>query len=300
MDLCFLVPGVPADGDAAAEHARRLGDRHAVTVAVCAASVVGGGALPLKSLRDALAQNYDAVVAFEWTTTVQLFSFQTARHVYHVDGFAHEQLDGDPQRFPAQLSYDLPVDFIAAAPWVARALDEQRPDARCVTVARGVQRASEPARPEAVVVIDRDPLPDILSGRVVVASSALPGVEDMIEHGVNGFLVEPDDDRGAQRFLDLLAGDADQLARMAVAARATAWPDPDQSAAAFEQALEQFVAEPMPDAARWPDRLMADAMAAADALRAQLAARDRRLSDLEGTAAYRATQRLRSMVRRGS
>ena len=87
---------------------------------------------------------------------------------------------------------------------------------------------------------------------------------------------------------------------MAAAARATAWPDPDQSAEAFEGALEKFVAEPMPDAARWPDRLMADAMAAADALRVQLAARDRRLAELEGTGVYRAARRLRSVVRRGS
>ncbi len=169
-----------------------------------------------------------------------------------------------------------------------------------MTVARGVQRASEPARPEAVVVIDRDPLPDILSGRVVIASSALPGVEDMIDHGVNGFLVEPDDDRGAQRFLDLLAGDADQLARMAAAARATAWPDPDESAAAIEQALEQFVAEPMPDAARWPARLMADAMAAADALRRARRRATRRTARSRAARAYRAARRLRSVVRRGS
>ena len=287
MDLCFLVPGVPADGDVAAEHARRLSERHSVTVTPCGDSAA------------ARERTYDAVVAFDWTATVQLFAFDSARHVYHVDRFADEALGADPQRFAAQLSYDLPVDFIAAAPWVARALAQRRPDARCLTATTGVART--PAAPEAVVVLDADPLPDVLAGRVVIASSALPGVGDVIEHAVNGFLVEPDDDRGPQRFLAMLAADREQLERMAAAARATPWPDRDEAAAAFEGALATIVAEPMPDAARWPDRLMADAMAAVAALEA----RRREPPTAPGQASRSdmvrdAAARLRSAVRRGS
>lgn len=286
MDLCFLVPGVPSDSDIAAQHARRLAGRHAVTVASCADTTA------------ARQGRYDAVVAFDWTATVPLFAFDSARYVYHVDGFAHDRMGSDPQRFAAQLSYDLPVDFIAAAPWVARALAQHRPDARCLTVPPGVTR--EPAAPEAVIVLDGDPLPEVLAGRVVIASSALPGVGDVIEHGVNGFVVEPDDDRGPERFRALLADDREQLERMAAAARATAWPDPDEAAVAFEQALETIVAEPMPDAARWPDRLMADAMAAVAALAAPQTAAAALPAAKPGDRVRDAATRLRSAVRRGS
>jgi hypothetical protein len=285
VDLCFLVPGVAPGRGAAAQHAQRLGDRHALTVASCADTTA------------ARERRYDAVVAFDWTATAQLFAFDSARFVYHVDGFAHERMGRDPQRLAAQLSYDLPVDFIAAAPWVARTLAQQRPDARCLSVTPGVARTADAAAPAAIVVLDGDPLPDVLAGRVVIASSALEGISDVIEHGVNGFLVEPDDDRGAERFRSVLAGDREQLARMAAAARATPWPDLDEAAAAFEQALATIVAEPMPDAARWPDRLMADAMAAAAALAAQPAADG---AGGPGDRVRGAAARIRGVVRRGS
>ena len=44
------------------------------------------------------------------------------------------------ERFAAQLAYDLPVDFIAAAPWVRDALADLRPEARTVLVTSGAPR----------------------------------------------------------------------------------------------------------------------------------------------------------------
>ena len=86
----------------------------------------------------------------------------------------------------------------------------------------------------------------------------------LVRHGENGIVAEPDDVRGAARWLDHLARDREWLGRLrcgragdrrrvAVAGDAAVddWP----------AALERLVAEPPPDDARWPVRLMADAMA---------------------------------------
>ena len=69
--------------------------------------------------------------------------------------YAHRAGD----RAAAQLAYDLPVDFIAAADWVRSELAELRPEARCVTVRSGVDRAQFTGRRAAAsgrlrVVID--------------------------------------------------------------------------------------------------------------------------------------------------
>jgi hypothetical protein len=302
VDLCFLVPGVPADGDAAAEHAPRLAAHHAVTIALCDERPPGAvkprpGQPRVVALETALADRYDIVIAFDWTAAVHLFSFDSGRHAYYVEAFAHEQTHGaHAQRIVAHLSYDLPVDFLTGAPWVARALAQSRPDARQIAVTRGVARADSDG--DAVVIVEGDPLGDVLAGRVVIASSALPGIDDIIDHGINGFLVEPDDDRGAQRFVDLLAGDDAMRERMSAVARATPWPDPDEAAEAMDAALATLVAEPPPDAARWPVRLMADAMASAAVFTTEYAALQTRVDQVSGDDAYRAGVVVRSWWQR--
>jgi hypothetical protein len=298
VDLCFLVPGVPADGDAAAEHARRLAAAgHAVTVALCDERPSGrvqarDGEPHVVGLEDALGPHFDVVVAFDWTTTVHLLSVDATRHAYHVERFAHEQLGTwQVERIAAQLSYDLPVDFLAGTPWAARALADVRPDARCVAVTRGVARGTSGG--DVVVVLDGDPLPDVLAGRVVIAANSLPGVDDVIRHGENGFLVEPEDDRGAQRFAELLGADDALRERLAAAAKATPWPDPDEAAQAMVAALEELLADEPPAAARWPVRLMGDAMAGVAVFRAEHAALTAYAQRLEGDEAYLMAVKLR-------
>ena len=66
--------------------------------------------------------------------------------MFWVDHFAHRRMGTwQAERFAAQLAYDLPVDFVAAAPWVRDALADLRPDARCVLVTSGAPEG--PSRP---------------------------------------------------------------------------------------------------------------------------------------------------------
>jgi hypothetical protein len=309
VDLCFLLPGVPAPADAAGGLARRLAATHDVTLALCderlaATTAARSGEPLLASLEQALGRRFDAAIAFDWTSTVHLFSVDAACHAYWVDGFAHEQMGSwQAERIAAQLSYDLPVDFVAAAPWVREVLADLRPDARCELVTAGAPAPAAAAEP-VVVALEGDaldgPLSAMAAGSAVVASTALRGVGDVVRHGENGFLVEPDDDRGAQRFVALLERDAGLLARVRAAARETAaaWPSWDDAAREFEAALGRLMAQPAPAAARWPVRLMADAMAGVAVMRADQAALTAHVERLERDEAYRAGVAIRDAWRR--
>ena len=160
MKLCLLVPGPPASGDAAAEHARRLATDHGVevTLALCEQRPAGtvatrAGEPRIVAVEDALAGEYDVALASGWTTTVHLFAVPARRHALLVERFEHHHLaPWDPERVGAVLSYDLPVDFVATGAWVASALAELRPDARTLVVRSGVDKelfAPADATPQA-------------------------------------------------------------------------------------------------------------------------------------------------------
>lgn len=141
MRVCLLTPALPAP-EPVAEYARLLAARHDVVTAlterpppadvagtVAVGEVVGG-------------EPFDVAMAMDWTATAHLFAVPARRHVFWVDHFAHRRLGTwQAERFAAQLAYDLPVDFVAAAPWVRDALAELRPDARCVLATAGVAAA---------------------------------------------------------------------------------------------------------------------------------------------------------------
>jgi O-antigen biosynthesis protein len=111
--VLFLIASLPAPGPVA-EYARRLD-------AEVATSVPDG--------------EYDVAIATDWTTTARLFEVRAKRHAFWVDHFAHRRMGTwQAERFAAQLAYDLPVDFIAAAPWVRDTLADLRPEARTILV----------------------------------------------------------------------------------------------------------------------------------------------------------------------
>ncbi len=97
MRVCFITSALPAPA-AIAEYARRLD-------ADVAQRAPDG--------------EYDVAVATDWAATAHLFEARAARHAFWVDHFAHRRMGTwQAERFAAQLAYDLPVDFIAAAPLV--------------------------------------------------------------------------------------------------------------------------------------------------------------------------------------
>lgn len=155
------------------------------------------------------------------------------------------------------------------------------------------------------------------------------GVEEYLQHGVNGVVVPFDDLAAATRWLDRLARDRELLDRLALGARQTAgtWPSPGLSADAFTEALETIVASspPLPDARllqrtlalngelgreqaaqlRHTEAALVSAIEAgeahSEALTAMLAQRSAELVALKATRSYRlhrAAARIAGLVRR--
>lgn len=129
-----------------------------------------------------------------------------------------------------------------------------------------------------------------------VVPVALPtgGQGEAIADEVTGLLVEPDDDRGTARRLDRLAVDDERLEQLRAAALQAAADAPDEAAAGAElrAALAELRDGPLPDAAQWPARLMADAIAQAAVVANEHQAVLSLLHGIERGDAYRAGTRL--------
>ena len=165
LRACFLTPGLPAAGDPVGDLVRLLAARDGFDVLVALTEGVppGSGELRFGDAAavpvDAVSGAFDIAVATTWQSTAHLFAIDAARHAFWTDGLAFRRLGSwQPERFAAQLAYDLPVDFVATGAWLAEELAALRPDARCVVVPRGLTPAPATERPDGplrVVVDDR-------------------------------------------------------------------------------------------------------------------------------------------------
>jgi hypothetical protein len=89
----------------------------------------------------ALEERFDVAVSTTWQAAVRLFEVDAARHASFVERLAHDHMSAwQPERIAAAISYDLPVDFLAASARVAGELALLRPDARCLLVRSGVAK----------------------------------------------------------------------------------------------------------------------------------------------------------------
>jgi glycosyltransferase involved in cell wall biosynthesis len=160
----------------------------------------------------------------------------------------------------------------------------------------------------------RSPLSAILDGFAVGATCvAVPteGRDELVEHRVNGLIVDPDDVAGAAAALDTLATRVDTLSELQSCARETvkAWPDWGEAGRGMLSVLEELLADEVSYDAAWPAALMADAVAEAVKLSAHESARTdamytaiRRLESRPGARAPGApsqVDRLRARLRGG-
>lgn len=244
---------------------------------------------------------------------------------------------GTPERALARLALDLPVAFVATRRHVAETLARLRPDAPCHVVRFGVStplavgeptgaagdelRVHAPDAPAAAIVASAPgtravatiaeadvvlllepspdptaPLPAFHAGATCVAAEAA-GAEEIVEHGVNGLLCEPDDTRGPARHLELLARDRALLRRLRDGALATArgWPSVEDAAAELATALAAIASDEAPDPAPAAAAMLADLRGTLEEHRAVLAERDalaRRLEPIERVAANPVVRRV--------
>jgi hypothetical protein len=223
---------------------------------------------------------------------------------------------GDPEAIPAALALDLPVDFVVEGRWLADEVSALRPEARVRIVRPGVRPAAGSTSPSAAgrlrvlpegpaaeaalaamsephdvagAVADADvvlmlstndgvlgtPLAGFASGATAIVTP-VPGHDELVRHRVNGLVADPDDERGAARWLDVLARDAQLLAslREGAARTAGAWPSVEAAAADFRGVLEELVRDEPPADVRWPVRLMEDAVGRTTVLREHMRSLD--------------------------
>ena len=271
------------------------------------------------------SERFDVALATGWRTAVSLFRVPAARHALYLSELEHRAFGpGDPEGIPAALALDLPVDFIVEGRWLANEIRELRPEARGRIVRPGVVRSDPaPASPrlrvlpegpaaeaalagmsepfevagalgEADVVLmlgTHDgvlgaPLAGFASGATAVVTP-VPGHDELVQHRVNGLVADPDDARGAARWLDLLARDESLLASLRSGAARTAgeWPSVEAAAASFRAVLDEFVREEPPADVRWPVRLMEDAVARTTIVREHMRFLDESLARAEKSAA---------------
>jgi len=273
LRLCVLAEGLPAGDDPVARVAAELSADHEVVVAPVPAGSVDGP--------------FDVAVATSWQSTVHLFGVQATRYVELVSTLEFESMDAwQAERLAAMVALDLPVDFIATDPAIEASLRQLRPDARVVL-------GRLPLAPAAAdVVLEGSPVPAMLAGSapIVLSSNAGP-----VEHMVSGLIAEPDDPADVERLRAQLADDPELAARLADGARAAVadWP---ADASELLAALQEILATPPPESARWPHRLMGDVMAGVALLRQDHFEASAYIKRLENDETYVAAQKVRSKV----
>ncbi len=316
MDVCLITEGLGARTplhDAGVELTLAVRSTGPLPARHEGAPVIGVDA--------ARGRRFDLAVAGDWRSCAHVFAVPAQRRALWLDAMPYERLEpDDPQRAAALLALDLPLDFLVAGEWMRDALAALRPEARCHVVVPGLEGTEPAPGVDGVVVVpdgDAGKVRAAFSSGATVVAVAVEAIDALVEHRVNGLLVEPGDDRATPRALDLLRADPELLERLRAGAAATvaAWPTPAAAGEAMRDALDAILAEPPPDAATWPVRLMGDAIAQAaiqresrDAERAALQA-DRetdahsrelalaREHALEASGAYRMARRAQAVWR---
>jgi hypothetical protein len=151
-------------------------------------------------------------------------------------------------------------------------------------------RAADEA--DVVVALSADdgvlgaPLAGFAAGATAVVAGT-PGHDELVRHRVNGLVAEPADPRDAARWLDALSRDRELLAALRAEALRTAgdWPSHDDAAARFRSVLVELVEGDPPEDARWPVRLMEDAIAQAAVLREHVEVQHAALARADAAAA---------------
>lgn len=230
-----------------------------------------------------------------------------ARCLLTPDGLAHERFPPGAPRAPGAA---LRIVVVAAAdggpPDGARAaltaMTEPCATSTLPPDAGADARAALYAAADVLLALDPDADPSRLVLEAMAAGVAcvvLPGPTgaEPVDHAASGLLAEPDDPRGTAGQLDRLARDPELLGKLRAGAiaRAAAHPDWDAATAALHAALEVLVAEDPPDVCHWPERLMADAMAAAALWHNEHHRLAGALRQLETSDAYRVGSRLQRL-----
>jgi glycosyltransferase involved in cell wall biosynthesis len=135
------------------EHARQLAHNHDFECVLVLAreqedpdwQYRGLTDLRVETLPSARRESFDIAICTWWETAFSLFELDAARYAYFIQSLEDRfyYLD-QPERIGAALTLDLPVDFITEATWIARTIEDMRPESRVFLVRNGIDKDSFP------------------------------------------------------------------------------------------------------------------------------------------------------------
>src|SRR5215510_11695625 len=146
LSICFILGALGPSGGVRAvlEHARRLSAEHGmdVTVAVWEPPGEAPPVVSVVTLDEARERRFDVAVATWWRTAYSLYDVPAERRAYFVQQLEERVYrPGDVERVAAAVTHGLPAAFVTEAAWIADLLGELRPEALCLHVPNGVDKA---------------------------------------------------------------------------------------------------------------------------------------------------------------
>jgi glycosyltransferase involved in cell wall biosynthesis len=155
VKVAFLVNDLALSGGVGVvvQHARQLAQHHGAEVTLVLVreqdvptwSYDALDGLRVATLEEARTDRFDIALATWWETTFALFSLRAERYATFLQSLEDRfYRPGEPERFAAAMTLDLPVAFVTEARWIAETLSELRPEARVHLVRNGIDKATFP------------------------------------------------------------------------------------------------------------------------------------------------------------
>ncbi len=97
--------------------------------------------VPVHGMERARALHYDVAVATWWETVGPALELDADRHAYFVQSLEDRfYMPHEAPRLAAALTYDLPLEVITEARWIAETLEALMPERRCLLVRNGIDK----------------------------------------------------------------------------------------------------------------------------------------------------------------
>jgi glycosyltransferase involved in cell wall biosynthesis len=149
--VAFLLQDLQLSGGVGVivEHAAQLRRHHGIDAQLVLAqpqthpdwSYRALSEVPVLTLDEAQAIEWDVALATWWATTSALFGLRAARHAYFIQLLEDSTYPtGAPEQLAAAMTTGLPVRFITEARWIAELLEDYQPGNHVLYVRNGIPK----------------------------------------------------------------------------------------------------------------------------------------------------------------
>ena len=174
MRVAFVVNDLQLSGGigVVVAHARQLAEHNDIDVTLVLAREQDAPHwrydaiehLHVASLAEAHDQRFDVAIGTWWETAFTLFTIPAERYAFFIQSIEDRfYLPDEPPRHFAPYVLDLPVAYVTEARWIADILGDLRPEAPCLYVRNGIDKAQFAGPAEPPVRLD-GPLRVLIEG----------------------------------------------------------------------------------------------------------------------------------------